>query len=468
VDDEKLNLKLLRSILEPEGYEFLGAESGDAALTMVKLDPELILLDIMMPRMTGFEVLQKLRADEKTRLIPVVMLTALRETEDRVKALEAGCDDFISKPFEKIELLARVRSLLKISYYRRQLDEIGKLTAVIGEMSEGVVILNKDWKIRNINASALRYLNFSETGDISLIDSIFSGHTVSISREEFLDLSGPHRVFDIIRDETEETKPLYLEVNRDVLKDPSGDISSIVLTARDVTSARKEELLKQDFLGLISHKLRTPLTIISGNASLLLEGLFAPLTAKQRKLIESISKRSDSLNALVEKMIGFTIVYRQEVDQEKEDMDALAELSEFAARSVKDKKIALNIDCPPDVKLHMNRMYLGLVIKNLIENAVKFNDKDTVKIDIKAETYGDRVKLAFIDNGRGIPPEERERVFEKFYQLEKSFTGTVEGVGLGLALVKRIVEAYGGEVTLDSELGKGSTFSFTLPGVKPE
>lgn len=94
VDDEKLNLKLLKSILEPEGYEFQGAESGEVALTQVTQEPpDLILLDIMMPKITGFEVLQKLRANELTRLIPVVMATALKETEDRVRSLEAGCDE---------------------------------------------------------------------------------------------------------------------------------------------------------------------------------------------------------------------------------------------------------------------------------------------------------------------------------------------------------------------------------------
>lgn len=463
VDDERLNLKLLKGILEPEGYEFLGAENGEVALTMAASNPDLILLDIMMPKMTGFEVLQKLRADEKTRLIPVVMVTALRETEDRVKAMENGCDDFLSKPFEKIELLARVKSILKISYYRRQLDETEKLTTVIKEMNEGIVILSKDWKIRNVNESALKYLNISEAGDTSLIDSIFNEHTVSISREELLDLSSPHKVFDIIREETEKTKPLYLENNRDILKDPTGEVSSVVLTARDVTSTRKEESLKQDFMGSISHKLRTPLTLIKGNTSCLLDGILDPLTAKQRKSIELISKGSDSLNALVEEIIGFTIVYGQKFEKKKESIDVHTELSEVTALLVNDKKIELNIDCPLDVKLNMSKIYFGLVVKNLIENAIKFSDKDTIKIDIKAKAHGDGVKLTFIDNGCGIPPEEREKIFDKFYQIEKSFTGSVQGVGLGLALVKRIVESYGGKIVLTSELGKGSTFSITLP-----
>ena len=131
VDDQFQNNELLEAYLVPQGYEIIKAASGEEALAKAASGPDLILLDVMMPKMNGFEVLKKLRADEKTRLIPVVMVTSLKETEDRVTALEAGCDDFISKPFDKLELLARVKSMLKISYYRRQLDEKDKFKEVV-------------------------------------------------------------------------------------------------------------------------------------------------------------------------------------------------------------------------------------------------------------------------------------------------------------------------------------------------
>ncbi len=122
VDDQPQNIELLEAFLGPAGYRVVPADSGEKALEVLAQElPDLILLDVVMPRMNGFEVLRKLRADPRTQYIPVIMLTALKGIEDRVRAIEAGCDDFLSKPFDKVELLARVRSLVRIKAYHDQL-----------------------------------------------------------------------------------------------------------------------------------------------------------------------------------------------------------------------------------------------------------------------------------------------------------------------------------------------------------
>ena len=118
VDDEDLNLRVMEAMLIPLGYEVSLVRDGEEALKKArKLRPDLILLDIMMPKMDGFEVAKRLKADEDTGIIPIVMVTALNEVEDRVKALEAGADDFLTKPVDKVELRARVKSLLKVKAY---------------------------------------------------------------------------------------------------------------------------------------------------------------------------------------------------------------------------------------------------------------------------------------------------------------------------------------------------------------
>jgi putative two-component system response regulator len=118
VDDQPQNIELLDAFLAPQGYEIVKAASGEEALVKLSSNKiDLILLDVMMPGMNGFEVAQRIRQNDKTRLLPIILVTALKETEDRVKGIEAGCDDFITKPVDKIELLARVKSLVKVKAY---------------------------------------------------------------------------------------------------------------------------------------------------------------------------------------------------------------------------------------------------------------------------------------------------------------------------------------------------------------
>jgi DNA-binding response OmpR family regulator len=308
VDDQPQNIELLEAYLVPQGYEIVKAASGEEALEkLVHNQIDLILLDIMMPKMSGIEVLKNLRADEKTKAIPVVMVTVLKETEDKVKALEAGCDDFISKPVDKVELLARVKSILKISYYRRQLEEKEKFKAVVDKVSDGIAICAPDYLIKDCNEAILKYLNIADPANVNLVEKLFTNYSVSINKEALMDLTIAHKTFDIVRQKSETTEALYLEVNLNAIKNSAGELLSIVFILRDVTLARTEEFLKQDTLTLISHKLRTPLGVISGNLSLLQDGSYGALNEEQKKAIDSVSKQSSLLVSVVEELLGFTI-----------------------------------------------------------------------------------------------------------------------------------------------------------------
>jgi formate hydrogenlyase transcriptional activator len=155
VDDQPQNTELLEAHLVPQGYEIVKAASGEEALKILSGNQiDLVLLDVMMPRMSGFEVLEKIRADKKTRLIPVVMVTVLKETEDRVKALEAGCDDFISKPFDRHVLLARVKSLLRIKSLHDEVEEAREFVeSIINTVREPLIVLDENLKVVTVSRS---------------------------------------------------------------------------------------------------------------------------------------------------------------------------------------------------------------------------------------------------------------------------------------------------------------------------
>ncbi len=153
VDDQPQNIELLEAYLVPQGYEIIKAANGEEALSILSGNPiDLILLDVMMPGMDGFEVTRRVRQDKAHQLLPIILLTALRETEDRVRGIEAGCDDFISKPFDRIELFARVRSLLKVkayndllSNYREELEsEVFKRTEELKRAFEKIKAASLD------------------------------------------------------------------------------------------------------------------------------------------------------------------------------------------------------------------------------------------------------------------------------------------------------------------------------------
>jgi DNA-binding response OmpR family regulator len=308
VDDQSQNIELLEAYLVPQGYEIVKASSGQEAFEKISGNQiDLILLDVMMPGMSGIEVLEKLRVEEKTRLIPVVMVTVLKETEDKVKALEAGCDDFISKPFDKVELLARVKSILKISYYLRKLNEKEKFEAVVDKISDGIAICSPDYLIKDSNAAILKYLNITDPAKVNLVETLFKNYSVSVNKEALMDLTVAHKTFDIVRQKSETTEAVYLEANLDLIKNSSGELLSIVFILRDVTAARGKAFLKQDTLTLISHKLRAPLGVISGKISLLQNGSYGQLNDEQKKVIDTVSKQSALLVSMVEELLGFTI-----------------------------------------------------------------------------------------------------------------------------------------------------------------
>jgi signal transduction histidine kinase len=263
---------------------------------------------------------------------------------------------------------------------------------------------------------------------------------------------------------------LYLEAERDALKNSRGEVESIIILLRDVTDERIEEALKQDFLNLISHKLRTPTTVISQNVSMLKEGLFGKLSEEQKEPVEAILKKTHVLMGLIERLINFELISKEAGSLPKDRI----ELSSFlpaiinpVINNARNKKIELNIDCrDKDLEICMHKEYFKIIIEHLVENAIKFNDKEVTKIQVSVEMTGRGLEISVSDNGPGIPIDEQKNIFTKFYQIEKEVTGQMEGFGLGLALAKRLMDACAGKIEIQSNLGQGAEFTLIFPKIE--
>ena len=217
----------------------------------------------------------------------------------------------------------------------------------------------------------------------------------------------------------------------------------------------------------VSHKLKTPLVAIRGFTPMLLEKP-EELTSFQKTAIETIDRNSQQLASLVEKLMWFAALEGETLELTRKpysvatilDM-ALSDLAPFLRSTEAHIGIDESVNKLP--LLSVDRIWMKEALRNLIENAVKFNSHPPPKVLFKGRLLEGRVEILISDNGPGIPSEERDKIFNKFYQIEGSFTGQVQGMGLGLALVKRVVDEHGGRITVESELGHGSTFLVSLP-----
>jgi two-component system sensor histidine kinase/response regulator len=357
VDDTPANLELLSGMLKGKGYKVRAAVSGQLALRAIRNDPpDLVLLDITMPEMNGYEVCEKLKADEKLKDIPIIFLSALSETIDKVKAFGAGGVDYITKPFQFEEVEARVETHLELRRQKRQLQE---------------------------NYDNLREL----------------------------------------------------------------------------------EKLRDSLVHMIIHDLRSPLTSVYGFLGLIEENAESTPLVYPARLVGEAMKAAKQMIQIVNDVLDVSKMEGGEMKLKLAECD-LSQMLEECVSGLKALFEGGEIRFSPPAAPAMvvgDHDILFRVVQNLLANAIKFTPRKggLIRLDIKSS--GDSVRVSFRDSGPGVAPEHRQKIFEKFGQVELRDERHRNSTGLGLAFSKLAVEAHGGRIGVDSEEGKGSSFWFELP-----
>jgi len=369
-----------------------------------------------------------------------------------------------SSNISPIGILELDESIKEINEYINRFKEENKLyTRLFQSIQEGVIIVNKNKEVLRINPTALRLLNLDPSISFEghpLIEVIWNytldemtGQVIekgdALSREISFDHLN-NRILDVM------VSPLFNE---------RGEIRGAIIVFTDVTEKKRLEKVRQDFISNVSHELKTPLTSIKAMVEVLLEG--GAEDSKLRKdFLENINQEVDRLSKLVSDLL---LLSRLESDKEflnpvPTDFVTLINraVSRFQPRAMKEG-LVLSLDIRGEIPpLRVDVNYMDQVISNLIDNAIKYTPSGG-RIDIIVEDIGKGVKVSVKDTGIGIPKEDLPRIFERFYRGDKSRNLSLGGVGLGLSIVKHIIEAHGGSVGVESEIGKGSTFYFILP-----
>jgi two-component system phosphate regulon sensor histidine kinase PhoR len=226
------------------------------------------------------------------------------------------------------------------------------------------------------------------------------------------------------------------------------------------------ENIRRDFVANVSHELKTPITSIKGFLETLREGALKDPEHAER-FLDIIIKHTDRLTAIVDDLLSLSRIERDAEKgeialQDRRIAEVLDAVGKACRKRAQLKNIKLECEADDTIVAQINATLLEQAIVNLVDNAVKYSEPDQTVI-VRAEKIGEEVVIKVVDEGCGIPRDHLERIFERFYRVDKARSRKVGGTGLGLAIVKHIVSAHGGRITVESSLGKGSTFSIYLP-----
>ena len=334
------------------------------------------------------------------------------------------------------------------------------LQGLLDSMVEAVLVLDLQSRVTFTNRAAAQLFGFSPPAagralletvrhhEIATIVARLATESTVLGHE--LRLEGP--------------TPRFIQVNAAALRDPAGAATGAVLVFHDLTRVRELEGVRQEFVANVSHELRTPLSLIKGATETLLDGAKADPVALER-LLKIIDRHADRLTLLIDDLLLLAKLDAGRVAlnlQPSPLRSAVQEVMDDLTPRAHARGLTLTNALPTGLIARADPDRLRQVLSNLIDNAIKYG-RESGTVTVAAQPRNDRIEVCVRDDGPGIPPEARDRLFERFYRVDKARSREQGGTGLGLAIVKHVVQAHGGEVRVESAPGEGAAFYFTLP-----
>ena len=481
VDDTPQTLQLLVAILSGANYTVRPADSGALALaSALAYPPELVLLDVNMPEMSGFEVCRQLKQNPATQAIPVVFLSGLTDLDDRVQGFQLGAVDFVAKPFQRDELLARVSTHLQLARLQKDLtSEVAKQTR---DLQGAYQELAKASRLKDEFLSTMSHeLRTPLTAVIGMAQILHAGAYGPLNREqaeaiEVVEGSG-RKLLQMINDILDYIQVDAGKVELQLARLQKDLTSEVAKQTRDLQGAYQElakaSRLKDEFLSTMSHELRTPLTAVIGMAEILHSGGYGKLNKDQAEALEVIEGSGRKLLHLINDILDYI-----QVDAGKEQLQLeqcpVVELVNAVLENVRSKAAEKHIELScrfyqQESLLWLDVRHMRRVLLILLDNAVKFTSSGgNVGIIVRNSIVQHRIEFEVWDGGPGIAEADLPKLFKPFLQLDGGLNRSHEGSGLGLALAGKLARLLGGEIRVTSQLNAGSRFIVSLPLARGE
>ncbi|MES2756081.1 MAG: response regulator [Pseudomonadota bacterium] len=431
VEDSPTQAERLRRLIQSAGYRARVASNGQRALNLIReRRPQLIVSDIVMPEMNGYDLCRALKADPALATIPVILVTALNDPKDIIRGIESGADNFIRKPYSEEYLLNRVSQVLQNQRLRQDAGPEAGIGVYLGEQKH--------------------FINASRQQMLDLLISTYE-QAVQVNAE----LQARERQVVELNVRLSHHAAELEEQNREI--------------AQKNLELAEASRMKSAFIANMSHELRTPLNAIIGFTGTLLMKLPGPLTADQDKQLTTIRTSARHLLSLINDLLDMAKIEAGKVTLSLAPVQCqslLAETVESLRPLAAQKGLALTVEMPAEpIVISSDRRALTQIVINLVNNAIKFTEHGTVKVALAQRVAGGAVVTEFsvADSGAGIRAEDQGKLFEAFSQLDSTSTRHVEGAGLGLYLCRNLANLMGGSLVFSSQFGAGSTFTLRLP-----
>ena len=483
VDDELGMREGIKRLFEARGHHVDIAENGETGIALgTRREYDLYFLDLKMTDMDGVAVLDAIKKVYPEAIC--IIITAYASIDTAVETTRLGAYQYLAKPFAPDDIqfvldraLERRGFILEARKLREERErrllevaqEKSRIRTIMNAIGDGLLVINQDGEVVLFNPRFLNLLNIHQTLEpgqpiLSLLPQAL--------RDQIAEILAKKESLKGIEQEIVIQPPAKLVVmaNTASILDEHGRFLGVVSVLRDISELKNLELLKSQFVNMAAHELKAPLSAVQGYLEMVIEKTLGDAPEVYDGYLRRSNDRCQALISLINDLLNISRMQAGTIKREIEPLELdemLQQLTDFYRLEMEKAGLSLSMQLQPSLWIAADREEVQRVFQNLLSNAVKYN-RPQCQIRIHGVREGHFIKISVSDTGIGMTPEEQERLFEEFFRAKNPLTRHITGTGLGLTLVKNIVNAYAGKITVQSQFNQGTTFTVWLPVCDPK